>query len=158
GGRLHAVGAGLDRVAREHRGLSRRVRGATDDDRDPSCDRVDRVLGDLHALLRRLGEPLAGRPVDQDAVETLGDIPLEQLGVRIGVVPLVRAERGRARWPVAGPGDVVSIHRSPFRSGAYALGRGSSRTMWAASILAVSGPRVKPVGARQKWKPGTARA
>ena len=59
-------------------------------------------------------------------MEALADVPLEQLTMRLGVVALVRAKRRRARGPVAAPVHVVSIHGTPFRSGAYSSGSGSS--------------------------------
>ena len=147
-GRLDAVGARRDRVPRKRGRLPGRVGGAADHDGHPPPDSLDRVLGDLHALVGRLGEPLSRRAVDQDAVQALVDVPLEQLAVALRVVALVGGERGWTRGPVTAPGYVVSIHAGPFRSGAYSSGSGSPPAMLAASIRATNGPRVKPVGAR----------
>src|SRR5439155_15493486 len=99
----------------------------------------DRSLGNELALLRRLREPLPGRAIDQDAVQAFADVPLEQRAVRIRVVALIVAERGRAGGPVTAPVHVVAVHRIPFRSGPYSGGSGSPRAMCAASILAIIG-------------------
>ena len=83
--RADAVGAGRDRVPAELDRLLRGERRAPDDDRHPARDLVDRRLGDEAALLRRLGEPLPGRAVDEDAVHPLADVPLDERAERLEV-------------------------------------------------------------------------
>src|SRR4029078_1925331 len=70
---------------------------------------------DETALVRRLREPFARRPVDQDTVHDQLEIELEEGAVGVGVVAPVPMEGRGAGRPVALPGDVVSVHECPLR-------------------------------------------
>src|ERR1700731_3661649 len=141
---------------------------AANEDTQPPGRPLDGGLSERPALVRVLGEPLAARAVDHDAVHALRDIVIDERACGVEVERAVLGERGDERGKVASPVDVVAVHSCSYQRATTDVARSSEKrsgnagtlagaTICSASCRAKIGLKVNPVEDTHAWKPGTRR-